>query len=136
MYMKCDNCNKKQFLIEIVHQVNGNDDTYKFICANCGEYVNCGISLECDDYGNYLIGEIDRVNIGKDSLCLEKWSEEGVIIYYVSLYNDDDLSESKDFESFADAEECYKECYNVFKSDVLGSHDCKHFDLTANILSS
>jgi hypothetical protein len=134
--MKCDNCNKKQFLIEIVHQVNGNDDTYKFICANCGEYVDGGVGLGYDNYGNHLIGEIDRVNIGKDSLCFEKWSEEGVIIYYVSLYNDDDLSESKDFESFADAEECYKECYNVFKSVVLGSRDCKHFDLTANILSS
>ena len=132
--MKCDSCNKKHFLIEIVHQVNGNDDTYKFICANCGEYVNGGLSLECGDGGNYLIGEIDRVNICKDSLYFEKWLDDGAIVYCVSLYDDDDLSASKDFEEFVDAEKCYKECYDVFKSAVLGSHD--YFDLTANILSS
>jgi len=41
MYMKCK-CKNKTFYINVVHQVNGNDDTYEFICAKCGEYMEMG----------------------------------------------------------------------------------------------
>jgi DNA-directed RNA polymerase subunit RPC12/RpoP len=48
-YIQCKKCGSKHFFIDIVVQVNGNDDTYEYICTSCGEYVS-------DAYGDCNIG--------------------------------------------------------------------------------
>lgn len=114
MYMTCDLCGSKHFLVDITSQENGNDDTYNFVCAGCGECVN---KPEFNDYETYLVGEIYRVGNDKESICVEKWVEEGTIVFYVVLYRGEVRQEIMDFDTVDEAKICYKKCVDIFESD-------------------
>jgi len=116
--MSCIRCGSKHFLVDITNQINGNDDTYNFVCGGCGE---CVVIPEMDDYTTYLVKEFNKLKNGDESVCLEEWVEEGAVIYYVSLYKGEELIGYKDFSTIEDASKCYKKCADIF--DSLGSID-------------
>jgi len=118
MYMICNRCESKHFIVDIIKQVNGSDDTYDFICAGCGDTVNLP---DFDDYQTYLVKEIINFKIGSSSIALEEWVEEGARIYYVSLYKDNMLFGYKDFSTVEEAHKCYNKCVDIFES--CGSFD-------------
>jgi hypothetical protein len=117
MYMTCKRCENKHFLVDIKRQ-EGKEDTYEFVCAGCGDCVE---TLEMNDYQTYLVKEIDKRRNRDESICLEEWVEEGAVVYYVSLYKDEELIGYKDFSTVDDASNCYKKCTDIF--DSLGSLD-------------
>jgi hypothetical protein len=116
MYMQCKICGNKHFLVNVVNQVNGNDDTYEFICAGCGEYYGLPDPTEISDNDTYLECELDKVQRGNGSICLEKWIIDGDIVYFVTVYCDDEILKDREFNVFEMAEKCYKKCTDIFES--------------------
>jgi|WetSurMetagenome_2_1015567.scaffolds.fasta_scaffold07749_18 hypothetical protein len=52
MLVPCEcRCGCNLFLIFVIHQVNGNDDTYEFVCSGCGKEYGLGVMViqENDD---------------------------------------------------------------------------------------
>jgi len=119
MYLECKRCGSKHFLVNIIHQENGNDNTYEFVCAGCGDNFN--IDPEFDDYQTYMVKGIFIFKNGTESIGLEEWIEEGARIYYVSLYSGEVLVGYKDFSTIEEANKCYKKCTDILGS--LGSMD-------------
>jgi hypothetical protein len=115
MYMQCPKCGSKHFLISIINQENGSDDSYEFYCAGCGEFIDPYKNDE-DDVETYIESEIDKVQRGNESICLEKWIEYDVIVYVVSLYRGEDMVCDRDFDTVEDAQKCYKKCTDLFES--------------------
>jgi hypothetical protein len=109
--MVCKQCGSKQFLVNIVNQVNGNDDTYEFVCGGCGDCIDLP---EFDDYTTYLVKEIASFENHVGSICLEEWVEEGVRLYYISLYKGEELVFQQDFNTIDEARACYKKCIDIF----------------------
>lgn len=118
MYMVCKRCGSKHFLVSIITQFNGNDNTYEFVCGGCGDCIELP---EFNDYATYLVKEIANFKNKNESVCLEEWVEEGTRLYYVSLYRGEELVGYKDFSTIEEASKCYKKCTDIF--DSLGSLD-------------
>lgn len=51
MSIKCEcRCGSDLFQVFIIHQVNGNDDTYEVVCKDCGkEYAIASMVIQSDD---------------------------------------------------------------------------------------
>lgn len=51
MSVPCEcRCGCNLFQIFVTHQVNGNDDTYEFICSECGKEYGIGtMVIQSDD---------------------------------------------------------------------------------------
>ena len=120
MYMTCKRCGSKHFLVSIITQSNGNDDTYEFVCGGCGDCIDLP-EPEFNDYATYLVREIDGFKNKNESICLEEWVEEGTRLFYISLYKNEELVGYKDFSTAGEASICYKKCTELF--DSLGSLD-------------
>lgn len=113
-YMECPKCGSKHFLVNVIHQVNGNDYTYEFVCAKCGECMDLVKDEVVSD--SYLVAELDKVEKGNESICLEKWVYEGVDVYLVTIYRGDEVLCDRDFNTTEEADKCYKKCTDIFES--------------------
>ena len=116
MYMTCIKCGSKHFLVNIVQQVNGSDDTYEYVCAGCGDCVDLYHETDSGIDDSYLVAEIDKVAKGNGSICLEKWVYEGNDVYLVTIYRGDEVLCDRDFNTPEEADKCYKKCTDIFES--------------------
>ena len=112
MYLTCNICGSKQFLVNI--SCNNDVTRYDYVCAGCGDCIELEDTFT--GHETYFEAEICRETIGDEYICLEKWVDEGGIVYYVSLYRKDELLYQSEFSSLDLSEECYKKCTDIFTS--------------------
>lgn len=117
MYIECPNCKCKHFMINVVTQVNGNDDTAEYICVSCGNVYDGFMDIMCqlDNLEEtYCESEIDKVEFKNGTIKFEKWIVDGDSEYVVSLYRGDILIADRDFSDEDDAKNCYEKCSAIF----------------------